>query len=256
MVRDFVRRIARSASFQFARMRRKDIQAADWQTICAAWPHTMTSVERLIGLIDAVRYVVRAGIPGSIVECGVWRGGSMMAAALTLMHENDQSRDLFLYDTFQGMTPPTDRDLSFDGKSAAMQLASAKVGTGVWCHASLQDVEHNLQSTGYPAQRIRFVQGDIVQTIPATLPGPISILRLDTDWYESTRHELEHLYPLVSNQGIVIVDDYGHWQGSRKAVDEFIAVQRICPYLHRLDYTGRVFTKEGPGMAIPGPSQQ
>jgi len=243
MVRAFLRSIVHNVGFALARRRRQDIHEDDWRTLRSVWPYTMTSVERIIGLIDAVRYIGHANIPGAIVECGVWRGGSMMAAALTLIQENDLERELFLYDTFQGMTPPTDRDRSFDGATAAAQLASAKVGTGIWCQASREDVEANLKSTNYPLQKMCFVQGDVATTIPATLPQQIAILRLDTDWYESTKHELEHLFPLVSKNGVVIIDDYGHWQGARKATDEYLAAQDLRPYLHRLDYTGRMFLK-------------
>ena len=80
-----------------------------------------------------------------------------------------------------------------------------------------------MASTGYPPDRVRYVKGPVERTIPDRLPGgPIALLRLDTDWYESTRHELLHLFPLLSPGGVLIIDDYGHWSGARKAVDEYL----------------------------------
>jgi len=104
-------------------------------------------------------------------------------------------------------------------------------------------VQANLGRTGYPAERIHYVKGKVEETIPATLPSRIALLRLDTDWYESTRHELQHLYPLLSTHGVLIIDDYGHWQGARQAVDEYFAASAEPVFLHRVDYTARLVVK-------------
>ena len=98
---------------------------------------------------------------------------------------------------------------------------------------------------GYPAERIHFVQGKVEETIPRVLPERIALLRLDTDWYESTRHELIHLYPKLCAGGVLVLDDYGHWQGSRKAVDEWMAQTGTRMLLNRVDYTGRIAVKVG-----------
>jgi O-methyltransferase len=218
-----------------------DLSPADRAVIQRVSPFTMTSLERRAALIGAVDHVVHHNIPGAIVECGVWRGGSMMIAALALIDRAQTHRDLWLYDTFEGMSEPTAADLSHDGITAQKQLESTTRGQGVWCEASLEDVQANLSSTGYPLARLHFQQGKVEDTIPRAVPGPIAVLRLDTDWYESTRHELQHLYPLVQPGGVLIIDDYGHWQGARQAVDEYFAGQPI--YLHRVDYTGRLLIK-------------
>lgn len=197
-----------------------------------------TSFERNMALVDAVRYLVHGRVSGACVECGVWKGGSSMAIALTLMQEKDSSRDLYLFDTFEGMTPPTSVDRAKDGKSAEELLAKTSLFR---CIAPLDEVRRNMAATGYPNERIHYIQGRVEDTIPAHAPQtPIALLRLDTDWYESTKHELLHLFPLVSKGGIVIIDDYGHWQGARKAVDEYLGK---CHYLHRIDYTGRLIVK-------------
>ena len=207
--------------------------------------YSMTSVERQISLVQAVRYLVRRGIDGCLVECGVWRGGSSMATALTLAQEGDTGRHLYLFDTFEGMTPPTAADKTADGISAQTYLDRDVDKTGYWCVAGIDDVRQNMASTGYPQDRIHFVKGAIEATIPTQSPsGPIALLRLDTDWYESTRHELVHLFPLLVEGGILIIDDYGHWAGARKAVDEYLAGQSRQFYMHRIDYTGRSLVKQ------------
>ncbi len=204
-------------------------------------PFTLTSCERIAAVIDSVRHIVNSQIPGAFVECGVWRGGSMMAAALTLM-ETNEIRDIYLFDTYAGMTAPTEHDVDFEGIQADGRFEKLAVDDHVdWCYASLEDVKDNLLSTGYPADRLHFIKGDVVQTLPRQEMGDIALLRLDTDFYESTRAELNHLYPLVVDRGVVIIDDYGHWRGSQKAVDDYFGANR--PLLCRLDYTGRLLVK-------------
>ncbi len=113
----------------------------------------------------------------------------------------------------------------------------------VWCIASLQEVRHNMQATGYPSGQIHYIEGRVEETIPAQIPDSIALLRLDTDWYESTRHELEHLYPRLVEGGVLVLDDYGHWQGARQAVDEYFAQAGHRPLLQRIDYSGRLAVK-------------
>jgi hypothetical protein len=237
---DLVRYTPDSGS-EFANL--QDLSAQQRNTILAARPFTMTSVERMTALINAVTYVVENDIPGDIAECGVWRGGSMMTIALTLLAHGDRSRALYLYDTFEGMSAPTADDKSLAGISADELLKKDRPGTGIWCYASLDDVRANLLSTGYPEDRIHLIKGKVEDTIPQTLPSELAILRLDTDWYESTKHELIHLYPLLHSDGILVIDDYGHWQGARKAVDEYFREQGQRVFLHRIDYTGRLLVK-------------
>jgi hypothetical protein len=203
----------------------------------------MTTVERMLALINAVTYVTNNRIPGDIAECGVWRGGSMMVAAATLIALGDISRSLYLYDTYEGMPAPSEHDKSFDGVTADQRLKSTPQGAGVWCYASIEDVRANILSTGYPADKIHLIKGKVEETIPQTIPASLAILRLDTDWYESTRHELNHLYPLLHDRGILIIDDYGYWQGARKAVDEYFHEHGNGVFLHRIDYTGRLLVK-------------
>ncbi len=204
--------------------------------------YSMTSVERMNGLCEAIRYVNDAGIAGDIVECGVWRGGSMMAIAKMLSNLGDTSRDLHLFDTFEGMSDPTEHDVAISGETASYLLAAESIedATSVWCVSGLDEVKSNMARTGYPASNIHYHVGMVEETVPGNAPEKIACLRLDTDWYESTRHELEHLFPRLSDGGVLIIDDYGHWAGARKAVDEYLEKHSIGMMLHRLDYTGRL----------------
>jgi hypothetical protein len=205
-----------------------------------------SSPERMVGLMNAIKYISENKIAGSIVECGVWRGGSMMVAAKTLLNLHDASRDIYLFDTYEGMSEPTSEDVMFDGQKASELLAGSERKDGAvnyWCFAGLPDVQRNLRSTGYPDDKLHFIKGKVEDTVPGAAPAQIALLRLDTDWYESTAHELVHLYPRVVSHGVVIIDDYGHWQGARKAVDEYFAKLPFRPMMNRLDYTGRSLIK-------------
>jgi len=219
-----------------------DFDAATIATIDAVRPFTMTSEARIFGLCSAVRYITKYEIPGDIVECGVWRGGSMMAAARTLVELGDTSRDLYLFDTFDGMVEPGEFDRRHDGVDAKSLLDQEErdgAESAIWCRASLEDVQANMATVGYPSERLHFVRGAVEQTIPDAGPAIIALLRLDTDWYESTRHELTCLFPRVSSGGVLIIDDYGFWAGARRAVDEYFDAVGKPVLLHRIDATGR-----------------
>ena len=228
------------------RRRFPDFDPEHFETVQFVRKYTRTSPERIHSLVEAVKYISRTQIPGAIVECGVWRGGSMMAAAKTLKSLGDTSRELYLYDTYEGMSPPTDADVMHDGRSAS-ELLKKDLPPGddrsVWCYAPLEGVQGALALTGYPKERMHFVQGKVEETVPANCPETIALLRLDTDWYESTKHELEHLYPRLARGGVLIIDDYGHWQGSRKATDEYIAANPNFGLLTRVDYGARLVIK-------------
>ena len=206
--------------------------------------YSMTSVERMFSLYKAVDYVVKKKIPGDIVECGVWKGGSMMLCALTLLKMNDKERKIYLYDTYNGMTQPTEKDIrSYDGFKAKTKYNLLKKKNLKWDYASLDEVKKNLFSTKYPKENLIFGEGKVEDTIPNLIPKKISLLRLDTDWYESTYHELNHLYPKLSVNGILILDDYGHWKGAKDATDQYIQENNIKILFNRNDKTGRLGIK-------------
>lgn len=226
------------------------VSEADRRIVERALPHSMTGVNRLVAAIDAVRYCVARDVPGAFIECGVWRGGSVIAMVLALMDMGVADRDVYLYDTFEGMTAPTERDVShLDPPALDTWRASTAEGGRPWPWLFGEDVfdeadvRERVLSTGYPPQRLHFVRGRVEDTVPASAPGAIALLRLDTDWYESTHHELVHLYPRLSDGGVLIVDDYGHWQGSRQACDEYFAGHAPSLLLGRIDYAARMAIK-------------
>lgn len=243
-VQSLIRRFFKHWGYEIIKVA-SDYPADELAIMSQVKPFTGTSHERISGLISVVKYLHRNKIEGDFVECGVWRGGSMMAAMLALKNLGDTSRHFYLYDTYEGMTPPTDKDKTFEGTKAADLLAAyeKKEGPNYWCIASLEDVKKNVYSTGYPQDKIHFIKGRVEDTLPAQLPNQIALLRLDTDWYESTYHELVHLYPLLTLNGSLILDDYGYWDGSRRAVDEYFAKQPFAPLLNKLDFSGRVSVK-------------
>jgi hypothetical protein len=194
--------------------------------IAKVQPRTMTGVPKLQPLVQAVRYLHRHQVPGEVVECGVWRGGSMQAIAYTLLALGDTSRHLHLFDTFEGMPPPTEEDTRVrpDGRRvrAADSLAAQPRGAKVWAVAGIDDVREGMAETGYPADRVHLHPGLVEDTVPEQAPDTIALLRLDTDWYSSTKHELEHLYTRLSPGGVLILDDYSDWEGARKATDDWL----------------------------------
>jgi O-methyltransferase len=217
-----------------------DLDEIDIALVETMSPYTMTTPAALVVLADAVRHVVSSSIPGAVVECGVWRGGSMMAVARVLLAEGRDDVDLYLMDTFEGMPAPTARDVHWSGQSAEALLAGEPNvdSSQMWARAQLDDVRRAMALTGYPSSKVHFVEGRVEDTIPTQAPDRIALLRLDTDWYESTKHELTHLYPRLSPGGILIIDDYGWWRGQRQATDEYFRDHPPRPFLARVDDGG------------------
>ena len=206
--------------------------------------YTYTSKEKMFALYKAVQYVIDAKIPGDFVECGVWRGGSTMLIAKTLLELGVTDRKIYLYDTFEGMSSPTENDfdiLDESNKASNRWSGEQKENYNNWCYASLEEVKKNMAMTGYPGSNIIYVKGMVEKTIPKTTPSQISILRLDTDFYESSKHELVHLFPLLSKNGVLLLDDYGAWAGQKKSTDEYFADKPIL--LNRIDVGGRIGIK-------------
>lgn len=223
-----------------------DFSPAEINAIQKVRKFTMTSPERLVSLYRAVDYLEAHRIEGDIVECGVWRGGSMMLTANRLQEISHTKRNLYLFDTFEGMSEPTENDATYNSLSAKDLLnESDKLDSqSIWCYSSLEEVTGNLLATGYNPENIHFIKGKVEDTLPCEQIGSIALLRLDTDWYESTKHELETLYDKLVVGGVMIIDDYGHWSGAKKAVDEFIENRRLRLFLSRIDYTGRLAVKQ------------
>lgn len=222
-----------------------DIQKDEINTIEEVTEFTLTSPERIVSLIRSIKHIETNNIEGDIVECGVWKGGSVMAALKTLKALKSFNRNIYLYDTFEGMSKPTDIDKSVRGESATdAYLKKDEVWDRIVCFSTLDEVKSNISKINYPENNIHYIKGKVEDTIPNnTIPEKIAILRLDTDWYESTKHEMEHLFPRLVKGGIIIIDDYGHWQGCKQAIDEYVQKNKIELFLQRIDYTCRMAVK-------------
>ena len=197
-------------------------------------PYTMTSTERINELFNSLEHIRTNKINGDFVECGVWKGGNILGIMEYLYYHNMTDRNVWLYDTFQGMTQPEDVDIDLKNQKASDILQN------VLCYSSLNEVKKNLSNSKFPISNIKYIIGDVCETldIQENIPNKISLLRLDTDWYKSTKKELEKLYPILSVNGVLIVDDYGHWEGSKKAVNEYFEKNNIKLDYKKIDYTG------------------
>jgi hypothetical protein len=199
-------------------------------------PYTMTSEERITALYNTLEYIRINNIPGDIVECGVWKGGNILGC-IEYMNFYKMDKEVWLYDTFNGMTGTTDVDVDMNG-------VSGELWKGL-CNSPLLEVQSIMNQSSYNKDKLHYIIGDISETLNniSNIPKSISLLRLDTDWYASTKKEMEILYPILSQNGVLIVDDYGHWKGAKKAIDEYFINQNIN--IENIDYTGIKIIKYG-----------
>lgn len=212
--------------------------------------YTMTSRSRQWALIQSIEWIANNNIEGDIVECGVWKGGNLILCGLMLKNLN-LDRLIWGYDTFTGMSEPTEHDYSvYDRRLASFSsvknewLENRTARGNDWNYATRDEVANNF-SNEVGTGNLKLIDGKVEDTllVEDNMPEKISILRLDTDWYESTKVELEVLFPRLEKAGVLIIDDYGHFAGARKAVDEFFE-QRGPIWLHRVDYTCRLYIKQ------------
>jgi predicted O-methyltransferase YrrM len=202
-------------------------------------PFTSVSRERIINVLNLIDNINNNNIPGDFIEIGVWKGGLIMAMALKCI-QLGIDRKIHAYDTFEGMTNPSYDDVDMNNEFAI------NIFNKVQCVSLFNETKANIDKTNYT--NIEYHVGDILKTDVSNIPGEISLLRLDTDWYESTKFELKNFYPLVSPGGIVIIDDYGHWKGCRKAVDDFLSTEGGKGKeieINKIDYTGIWWQKDG-----------
>ena len=203
---------------------------------------SMVSHAGLVATAKAVHYVIDNNIGGDFVECGVWRGGNAILAKSIIERKASQKK-VWLYDTFEGMTEPGERDVHrTTGEGALNQYIKTKTNNGSeWCYSDIEEVKHNFSQANLTSRGLHFVKGDVAKTLAEqlNLPTSISVLRLDTDWYESTLAELNALYPIVSVGGVVLLDDYGTWEGQKVAVDEYWKSLEFKPMLSVTDHGRR-----------------
>jgi O-methyltransferase len=206
-------------------------------------PYTMVGLPRLLNAYELVERAEAKGLRGAIVECGVFKGGS---AAMMTMASSPQ-RKVWLFDSFEGLPEPTveDGQKAVDYSGHRVTGALEPIGQ---CVGPLDVVkELFFDKLKLAASRLEIRQGWFQETLPAAKHeiGPIAVLRLDGDWYDSTRVCLENLYDLVIAGGFVIIDDYGYWEGCRRAVDEFLAARKLDVQLHVVDDSGVWFEVGG-----------
>lgn len=221
----------------------------DDSIINSVYAYTMTYPNTIYSLIECVKWVINNKISGDIVECGVWKGGSMLTIIKTLLNLNSKDKNLYLYDTFEGWPEKTEFDI-YNKINEQTRFSNEISDLGIEMghdesHQSfLQEVKNLLYSTKYPTEKIYFIKGIVQESLPKHTPSNISILRLDTDYYESTKHELIHLFPKLSIGGFLIIDDYDIWEGQKKAVDEYFSKENIVMKLYRIERGVRIGIKE------------
>jgi hypothetical protein len=191
---------------------------------------TMTSELHMNAAVGAILQINERRVPGDIVECGVWKGGMSMGMIFANMRHNTD-RHFWLFDTFEGLPPPTEKDEDRahkvweqvkKGDPTVNDFDKHRVEDGKWNYGALELVKSNVYYTHYPRENIHFVKGKVEDTLPSTtLPEKIALLRLDTDFYLSTKAEMEYLWDRIVPGGLLIVDDFCTWGGSREAVIEF-----------------------------------
>jgi len=214
------------AGYQVSSTKSLDYSKEDLEIIDFVKPYTLTDHQRIKSLLDGVEYIIKNNLSGSFVECGVWKGGSMIAVAKKLQNLNVDDRDIFLFDTFEGMSEPSKNDISQTGLDPLDKTEHM--------NNPIELVKDNFFKTNYPESKTHFIKGRVEDTLSKQDTGEIAILRLDTDYYESTKIEMEYLFPKIIKGGIIIIDDFGAWQGARKAVLEYIEKNKIQIYLNRI----------------------
>ena len=197
-------------------------------------------------IIQSIKHIKENNIEGELVECGVWKGGNLILFK-KMLQKFDLEKKIFAFDTFEGMPKPGKEDFDLKDINAENIYKNYKKKDLKWCYSNLDEVEKNVSDHFNDYKKsFNFIKGKVEETleIEKNLPQNISLLRLDTDFYESTKKELEILYPRLCKGGVLIIDDYGHWKGSKKAVDEYFSLEKNFLWLHRIDYASRLYIKQ------------
>jgi hypothetical protein len=225
-----------------------DLEEAARKAAANVVGNTQLSYERLVTLYEQVAYLERRDLPGALVECGVWRGGAAAMMAQANLAEGSRRRSIHLFDSFEGMPDP---EPDKDGPEATRLMETGGTDASgrkpVNAAAPEEALDLIVNRIGYPEAFVHVHKGWFQDTLPEarTYVGPIALLRVDGDWYDSTKVVFEQLYDLVTPGGVIVIDDYGHFEGCRRATDEFLARHAPDAYLHHIDYTGRYLIKPG-----------
>jgi O-methyltransferase len=208
------------------------------------WPasaETMLSQARLDNIQDCVTQVIEDGIPGDLIETGVWRGGATILMRAVLAAYGDETRKVWVADSFQGLPPPDPERYPEDAGDTHWQWDQLAV--------SVDQVRANFERYGLLDERVEFLPGWFRDTLPEAPIDRLAVLRIDGDMYEGTIDPLRHLYPKLSGGGFVIVDDYGdpNLAGCKKAVDDYRAEHGITEPITPIDNMGIFWRKSGDG---------
>lgn len=239
----FLKNLGRRAGLEISVRRKRGQETIpgyvsdEFRTLYQKYCHrSMVPWSGLYTSFKAARYVAEAGIPGDLVECGVWKGGCSAIMAEALRAHGAGDRSIYLYDTFEGMTQPTAQDAHFSGAHNAIKKFNrlkrdGSVGSD-WSRGAIDEVKESMAMSGYNTDLIHYIKGPVEETLVSNpLPDTISVLRLDTDWYESTKVEMEQLFPRLQKGGVFLVDDYGAWKGAYEAVNEYFEAHNIQMFL-------------------------
>ena len=256
MIKNIIKNILKSLSYEIKKIHQPNVITFDedhskefenFFKICQK-ESLNVSKERFLSLFQTVNYIYKNRIEGDIVECGVFMGGSAMMMALSMNkfdNNPEEKKKLWLYDTYQGMANAHENDVNILNDKAIDELKKLKKtenSKDIWAYSSIDYVKDNMNKTGIDNSKIIYVEGLVEETLNSVYPDKISILRLDTDFYLSTKKELEILYPKLQIGGVIIIDDYGHWKGCKKAVDEYFKDKKNI-FFQQIDYSGLVGIK-------------
>jgi O-methyltransferase len=202
----------------FQQIREEDF----WEHYEIAKAYSMLQVTGFFDIYQCMRYIKVNNIPGDLVECGCFLGGSSIFIAMMRKLFGLEDRVLHVFDTFTG----------FPEGSVDKRKGQPSIGPSY--EDFFESVRDNFEQT-VGTDNIVFHQGVVEETLEGFNPGPLALMRLDTDYYPSTQKEFEVLYPLLVEDGVLIVDDYGQYEGSRKATDEYLATLDRKPLLALID---------------------
>ena len=256
MIKNLIKKILEKFSYEIKKIKKINIllfnskeinNFEEYYQICKK-ESLNVSKERFVSLYQSVNYIYKNDIEGDFVECGVFMGGSAMMISFALKEFekiNTSVKNLWLYDTFEGMANPTIYDENILKEKATIELKNKtkkENSKDIWAYSSIDYVKQNITKTYIKPERVKYIKGLVEETLIKKKPKKISLLRLDTDFYQSTKKELEELYPLLERGGILIIDDYGHWKGCKKAVDEYFKDKKNI-FFQQIDYSGLIGVK-------------
>jgi hypothetical protein len=247
LLKNYIQKILNSFGYTIVNNNQRIVELSDKQKYLISITNSisMTPKIRRYNLIQALEYIAHYKLEGDLVECGVWKGGNIVIYK-KFIEENNIKKNIYAFDTFQGMSNPDQNDYIINSAISAQTILDndKKRITNDWGVCDLEEVKFNISKRTKNLNNIFFIKGKVEETLlnKINLPEKISILRLDTDFYQSTKIELEILYEKVCKGGVIIIDDYGHWAGSKKAVDEFFKEKFV--WMHYVDYACRLIIKK------------